>query len=138
LLQRGSTVGDEVKIFAAQTLRSKARFLSILSDFVLQIKYDFHQLSDATSGNLRIALLDLLILYARGPRVIMIQICISIAALGLQLKSWNTVIPDVVNACGTSGDSLEALLQFLAVLPEEAYDGRRMILTVLGSQLLTY
>lgn len=60
----------------------------------------------------------------------MIQICISVAALGLQLKSWNTVIPDVVRACGTTGDSLEALLQFLAVLPEEVYDGRRMILTV--------
>jgi hypothetical protein len=60
----------------------------------------------------------------------MIQICISVAALGLQLKSWSTVIPDVVRACETTGDSLEALLQFLAVLPEEVYDGRRMILTV--------
>lgn len=40
------------------------------------------------------------------------------------------MIPDVVAACGTAGDSLDALLQFLAVLPEEAYDGRRIILTV--------
>jgi hypothetical protein len=61
----------------------------------------------------------------------MIQICIAIAALGLQLKTWDTVIEDVVEFCGTnSQQSLEALLQFLAVLPEEAYDGRRMILTV--------
>jgi transportin-3 len=60
----------------------------------------------------------------------MIQICISIAALALQLTTWNSVIPDVVAACGTAGDSLDALLQFLAVLPEEAYDGRRIILTV--------
>ena len=61
----------------------------------------------------------------------MIQICIAVAALGLQLRSWDTVIQDVVAACGTSSQqSLEALLQFLAVLPEEAYDGRRMILTV--------
>jgi len=60
----------------------------------------------------------------------MIQICVSIAALALQLKSWTTAIPDVVQACGTTGDSLEALLQFLAVLPEEVDDGRRMILTV--------
>jgi transportin-3 len=80
--------------------------------------------------NLRNALLELLVQFSAGPRVIMIQICIAIAALGLQLKSWTSVIPDVVAACGTSGDSLEALLQFLAVLPEEAYDGRRMILTV--------
>jgi len=60
----------------------------------------------------------------------MIQICISIAALALQLTSWNTVIRDVVEACRTAGDSPDALLQFLAVLPEEANDGRRIILTV--------
>jgi transportin-3 len=60
----------------------------------------------------------------------MIQICISVAALALQLKSWKTVLPDVVRACDTPGASFEALLQFLAVLPEEVYDGRRMILTV--------
>ena len=51
--------------------------------------------------------------------MIMIQICTSLAALALQLTSWNTVIADVVAACGTTGKSLEALLQFLAVLPEE-------------------
>ena len=68
----------------------------------------------------------------------MIQICIAIAVLALQLKSWNNVILDVVNACETSGDSLEALLQFLAVLPEEAYDGRRMILTVCRPQDVTH
>jgi hypothetical protein len=62
----------------------------------------------------------------------MIQICISIAALGLQMKTWNTVIPDVIAACrGGTEHSLEALLQFLAVLPEEAYDGRRIILAVM-------
>ena len=60
----------------------------------------------------------------------MTQVCIAIAALGLRLKSWQTVILDVVGACGTTGDSLEALLQFLAVLPEEVHDGRPMILTV--------
>lgn len=68
----------------------------------------------------------------------MIQICISIAALALQLTSWNSVIPDVVAACESAGDSLDALLQFLAVLPEEAYDGRRMILTVRDETCLTH
>jgi transportin-3 len=95
-------------------------------------------LSEATAANLRNELLELLVQFSAGPRVIMIQICIAIAALGLQLKSWTTVIPDVVAACGTSGDSLEALLQFLAVLPEEAYDGRRMILTVFEFQDMSH
>jgi len=76
------------------------------------------------------ALLNLLILYTSGPRVIMIQICISLAALALQLQSWNTAIPDVVNACTTPKEQIDALLQFLAVLPEEACDGSRMILMV--------
>lgn len=110
-----------MKIFSAQTLRSK-------------IKYDFHQLPNETTSSLRDALLRLLLLYSGGPRVIMIQICISIAALGLQMKTWNTVIPDVIAAChGGTEHSLEALLQFLAVLPEEAYDGRRIILAVTES-----
>jgi transportin-3 len=95
-------------------------------------------LSEDTAASLRNALLELLVQFSAGPRVIMIQICIAIAALGLQLKSWTTVIPDVVAACGTSGDSLEALLQFLAVLPEEAYDGRRMILTVFEFQDMSH
>jgi transportin-3 len=96
----------------------------------LQIKYDFHQLSEAASAELRIAILDLLVLYSRGPRAIMIQICVSIAALALRLKSWNSVIADVVNVCETSGESFDALLQFLTVLPEEAYEGRKLILSV--------
>jgi hypothetical protein len=78
-------------------------------------------------------LLRLLGLYANGQRVIMIQICIALAALGLQMKTWNTMIPDVVAACSKE-DCLEPLLQFLAVLPEEAYDGRRTILTVIHSE----
>jgi len=61
----------------------------------------------------------------------MTQICISIAALALQLTTWNNVIEDIVGAIGTStNESLEAVLQFLAVLPEEANDGRRILLTV--------
>jgi len=94
--------------------------------------YDFHQLTDQGTTYVRDALLRLLVLHSGGPRVITIQICRAIAALGLQLKTWDTVIEDVVAVWGPrfSQQSLEAILQFLAVLPEEAYDGRRMILTV--------
>ena len=70
--------------------------------------------------SLRDALLDLLILYVDGPRVIVTQVCIALAALA---------IPDVVNACATL-QHMDAILQFLTVLPEESCDGRRMILTV--------
>jgi hypothetical protein len=40
------------------------------------------------------------------------------------------VVSDVVRVCETSGNSEDAALQFLAVLPEEVYDNRRMILSV--------
>jgi hypothetical protein len=62
----------------------------------------------------------------------MIQICMAIAALGLQLKTWDTMIEDVVPAVPglSTQQSGEAVIQFLAVLPEEAYDGRRIIFTV--------
>jgi hypothetical protein len=92
----------------------------------LQIKYDFHQLSEKTSTDLRNTLLELLPMYPRGPRCVIVQLCVSLAALAVQSKSWTTVIPDVVAACET----LEVLLQFLAVLPEEAYDSRRTMHTV--------
>jgi len=53
-----------------------------------------------------------------------------VAVLGLQWKAWTSVIPDVMAACGSSGDSLDVLLQFLSVLPEEANDNRRGVLSV--------
>jgi transportin-3 len=60
----------------------------------------------------------------------MIQLCVSIALLGLQMKSWDTVVTDVVAACNTSPELHDALLQFLAVLPEEAADPRRIVMAV--------
>jgi Exportin 1-like protein len=61
----------------------------------------------------------------------MIQICICLAALGLQLRSWTSVVADVEAIWKQTG-SLDALLQFLAVLPEEAYDGKRTMLSVIS------
>jgi len=131
LLSSNSSVRDEIKIFAAQTLRSKVSCFTTLSNSVLQIKYDFHQLSLESTKQLKDKLLELFVLYANGPRVILIQICVSIAALGLQFKTWNSVISDVVHVCEESRISSDALWQFLAILPEEVYAGRKMILTVL-------
>jgi len=97
---------------------------------MFKIKYDFHQVTSENREALKNDVLQLLIVYSVGPRPILLQICVSIAALGMQLKTWTTVVLDVVAVCQTAGNSEEALLQFLAVLPEEVYDHRRMILTV--------
>jgi len=97
---------------------------------MFKIKYDFHQVTPENREALKNDLLELLVVYSGGPRPILIQICVSIAALGMQLKSWTTVVLDVVAVCQTAGNAEDALLQFLAVLPEEVCDHRRMILTV--------
>jgi transportin-3 len=94
------------------------------------LKYDYHQIPEAELPNLKDALLGSLMVSAQGAPVLRLHICTAIAVLGLQWKDWDAVIPDVVAACGSSPESLDVLLQFLAVLPEEAYDSRRGVLSV--------
>jgi len=96
----------------------------------VKLKYDYHQIPDNELPNLRNELLELLMMFSKGMRVLLLHICTAIAVLGLQWKDWNSVIPDVVAACGSAPESLDVLLQFLAVLPEEAYDNRRGVLSV--------
>ena len=102
-----------------------------MANILFQVKYDFHQLPEDALDSLRSALLELLLLYAKGPRVILLQICIAIALLGLQMKTWSHLISDVVAVCSTSSDLHDALLQFLTVLPEEATDERGLAMFVM-------
>jgi transportin-3 len=119
-----------VKSKSLQHKRSGQRRVPYTAILTFQIKYDFHQLSEKHATDIRNTLLELLSMYNTGPSCVMIQICIALATLALQLKSWTTVVPDVVSSCGTSSGSLATILQFLTVLPEEAHDTRGMILTV--------
>lgn len=95
-----------------------------------QITYDLHQLPDSALEPLRDSLLVLLQAYTSGPRPIRTQLCVCIASLAIQMSAWKNVIAMVGSAVGNSPDGLDALLDFLRILPEEVTEGRKINLSV--------
>ncbi|PQE28931.1 exportin 1 protein [Rutstroemia sp. NJR-2017a BBW] len=104
------------KLFAATTLRGK-------------ITYDTQQLPGESLPALRDQLLEILKLYATGPRPIRIQLCVCLAILAIQMTAWKDVVPMVVSTLGNNADSHACILDFLRVLPEEVTEGRKITLT---------
>ncbi|KAG5518556.1 hypothetical protein PMAC_002952 [Pneumocystis sp. 'macacae'] len=105
----------EAKLFAAQTLRNK-------------INFDFHQLPSESLPSLRDSLLQLILLYRSGPKSIMIQLCVALAGLALQMLEWKDVMGDVVSVFGKDKSTWGCLLQFISVLPEEV-DNKKCLLS---------
>lgn len=114
LLQSG--VDDEVKIFAAVTLKGK-------------ITYDLHQISRDDLLNLRMKVLALLKVFASGSKPIRTQLCVCLAILAIQMLEWKDVIPSIVAALESDPQSHACILAFLKVLPEEVTEGRKITLT---------
>ncbi|KAG4304832.1 hypothetical protein PORY_001885 [Pneumocystis oryctolagi] len=112
---RDNKASVEAKLFAAQTLRNK-------------INFDFHQLSSENLPLLRDSLLQLILLYHSGPKPIMIQLCVALAGLALQMLEWKDVIRDVVSVLGKDKSTWGCLLQFISVLPEEV-DNKKCLLS---------
>ncbi|KAJ1927777.1 Nuclear import receptor [Tieghemiomyces parasiticus] len=111
ILNSGDTA-LEAKIFAAQTLRHK-------------ITYDLGELDTTAQLSLRDSLLNLLYNFRTGPKVIATQLCLSLAGLAVQVAEWTGVIPQMMQLYGTNPESVSCLMEFLAVLPEEANRERR-------------
>ncbi|PVH86057.1 ARM repeat-containing protein [Cadophora sp. DSE1049] len=111
-----STADAEAKLFAATTLRGK-------------ITYDVSQIPIDALPSLRDQVLELLKIFATGPRPIRIQLCVCLAILAIQMTGWKDVVPAVVSALGNNPDSHACILDFLKVLPEEVTEGRKINLT---------
>lgn len=79
-------------------------------------------------------LLELLQLYASGPKPIRVQLCVCLAILAIQMKEWKDVLAVVVSSLGNQVESHACILDFLRVLPEEVTEGRKITLTVRGSK----
>lgn len=79
---------------------------------------------------LRDSLVELLWQFANGPKAVMIQLCLAIADLAIQLLQWKTVIPDLVDKFGKSAHGSVCLLEVLKILPEEMNGNTRLPLTV--------
>lgn len=99
-----------------------------------QITYDLvTQVPESDLPPLRDQILLLLKKYAAGPKPVRVQLCVCLATLAIQMRSWKDVLPTVVSALGSEVQSHAAILDFLRVLPEEVTEGRKINLSVRGS-----
>ncbi|ODQ68212.1 ARM repeat-containing protein [Nadsonia fulvescens var. elongata DSM 6958] len=106
----------ESKLFAAQTLRSK-------------IIYDLHQVPNEAREQLKDSMIQLLITYKSGPKIIAVQLSVALANLALQYISWKNVVQEMVSKLSGDIESCGCLLEFLRVLPEELSDMKRTSLS---------
>ncbi|KAI1174392.1 exportin 1-like protein [Nemania sp. FL0916] len=105
------------KLFAVTTLKGK-------------ITFDLQsQVPPGEIVAVRNQLLELLQLYASGPKPIRVQLCVCLAILAIQMKDWKDVLAVVVSSLGNQVTSHACILDFLRVLPEEVTEGRKITLT---------
>ncbi|XP_006454694.1 hypothetical protein AGABI2DRAFT_182668 [Agaricus bisporus var. bisporus H97] len=101
------------KLFAAQTFRTK-------------VTYDLHQVGSEHQLALRDTLLAALQTYHAGPRTIIVQLCLAVAGLALQLPAWENPVQSMIQAFGSNPATVPVLLQFLTILPEELNTNTRI------------
>lgn len=90
-----------------------------------QVIFDLHQLPDEAQLELKNNLIQLIV-SNKFSKVIVTQLCASLANLALQLFEWKTVIQDLVETLGSSPELVPSLLEFLKILPEEASTSRKL------------
>jgi len=104
---------------------------------VVQITFDLAtQVPETELPALRDQILVLLKKYAPGPKPVRVQLCVCLAILAIQMKTWKDVLPMVVSSLGN--ESHAAILDFLRVLPEEVTEGRKITLSVCGYRKTKY
>ncbi|KAL4241751.1 Armadillo-like helical [Abortiporus biennis] len=104
------------KLFAAQTFRSK-------------VTYDLNQVDSSNLLGLRDTLVTALERYYQGPKTIMVQLCLAISGLALQLPIWQNPVQDMIDTFGRNPATVPALLQFLTLLPEELNSNTKIPVT---------
>lgn len=109
------TVALEYRMFAAQTLRSKAT-------------YDLQQLPATALPRLRDSMLDLLTAYAGKEKLIRTQLSLALCQVALQYLDWDNAVGEIC-ARLAAPEHVSALLEFLKSLPEELTDANRTPLT---------
>src|ERR1700709_45255 len=82
-----------------------------------QITYDLDQLPAESVPALRDSILNLLTVYASGPRPIQTQLCVCLANLAIQMTTWKDVLATVGSTLGNNAG--DCVLEFLKILPEE-------------------
>jgi transportin-3 len=95
-----------------------------------QVTFDLQQVDPSHRVGLRDSLISALRTFASGPRVIVIQICLALSGLALQMPEWKNVVPGLIESFGQDPSTVPALLQFLTVLPEEVNGNTRIPMSV--------
>lgn len=85
---------------------------------------------------LRDTLLTALEGYQTGPKTIVVQLCLAIAGLALQLPAWDNAVHNMIDSFGRNPATVPTLLQFLTLLPEELNSNTRIPVTVRPSIML--
>ncbi|QPG77005.1 hypothetical protein FOA43_004399 [Brettanomyces nanus] len=107
-------VSLEMKMFVAQTLRSK-------------VQYDFGQLPEESFSSLKDSIIQALLYFNDKQKLITTQLCLALAYFALQDLKWDNAVGEIINTL--SSNAMDTLLEFLKVLPEEMLDVRRTPLT---------
>ncbi|RLV89122.1 mRNA transport regulator MTR10 [Spathaspora sp. JA1] len=117
ILNDDNNANIQLKLFAAQTLRSK-------------IVYDLHQLPESNYSQLKDSILDLLVKYSSqsNQKLIRTQLAISLSHLSLQYLTWSNAMIEIINKL-SSPATIATLLEVLKILPEELSDVKKTNLT---------
>ncbi|KAG6853580.1 hypothetical protein C0991_003104 [Blastosporella zonata] len=84
-----------------------------------QVTYDLNQMDHESLPALRDTVITALERYQTGPKNIIIQLCLALAGIALQMPSWPDAVQTMIDSFGRNPASVPLLLQFLTLLPEE-------------------
>lgn len=98
----------------------------------LQIIYDLDQLPAEQHLPLKDTLVSAIRQAATGQRVVLRSLCLALADLLLQVPAWRNPVQSLIDTLGSDPALVPALLEFLAVLPEEYSTNSRVSVSVSG------
>jgi transportin-3 len=65
-----------------------------------------------------------------SSKIILVQLCLSLADLALQLPEWPTVVTDLIEKFGKNPQTVPILLEFLTVFPQEIVGNQKIKILV--------
>jgi Exportin 1-like protein len=98
--------------------------------FNFQVTFDLHQVDPQNIITLRDTLFTALERYQNGPRTIIVQLCLALSGLAVQLPAWDNPVQSLADLFGRNPATVPVLLQFLTVLPEELASNTKIPITV--------
>lgn len=101
-----------------------------------QVTYDLAQVDPAQLFPLRDTIIAALEYFKEGPRAIILQLCLALSGLALQLPTWANAVEGLIDSYGQNPSMVPVLLQFLTVLPEELYTNTKIPVTVSSDVIL--